>query len=315
MIFELQDISGKTFVVENVVSYELSSEAGAACDGLRINFVSPETVGEICIVRAYSNGKLVFNGFCDCQRLTFDQSGRKCFIYARSSASVLVDNEAFPRQYNCPSAQQLWYSNARDFGFDCDLPEICTENSYLVSKGTSCYGAINDFVSAVYGAPVYVTPENVLKVYELSAKVKRLDGYGVISLSRVISRSEPISDIDYKISSADSYSYHFKSNFARDMGIRRRRLCNLSAIPLWQRELTAEKKITDSLADYYSVEAVIAGECDLGVFDRVEVSLGDNGASEEFFVCEAVRSKNGSGEKTTLVLKKSIDGGLINYVA
>lgn len=315
MIFELQDINGNTFVIENVTSYELSSEAGAACDGLRINFVSPETASEICAVRAYSNGAAVFNGFCDCQRITADKSGYKCFIYARSSASVLVDNEAMPRQYNSPSAKQLWYSNARDFGFECDLPEIYTENSYLVSKGTSCYGAINDFVSAVYGTPVYVTPENVLKAYEPGEKVKRLDAYDVISLSRVISRSEPISDIDYKISSADSYSYHFKSNFARQMGIRRRRLYNLSAIPLWQRELTAEKKLTDSLADYYSVEAVIAGECDLNVYDRVEVNLTGEDALEEFYVNEIVRSKSDSGEKTTVVLKKSIDGGLINYVA
>ena len=51
------------------------------------------------------------------------------------------------------------------------------------------------------------------------------------------------------------------------------------------------------------------------MFDWVVVSLSDDGVTEEFYVSETVRSKDKSGEKTAVVLKKSIDGGLINYVA
>ena len=314
MRFEFQDIKGKHFDISNVISFELTSEAGAACDGLRISFISADDVDEIVSVKAYSEGELVFNGFCDDQKLIEDKSGRKCFVYARSSAALLVDNEAIPFQYVSPSARQLWFSNAREFGFECGLPEVYTENNYMVSKGTSCYGAINDFVFAVYGAPIYVTPENVLKVFELSEKVKRLDRYNVVSLSRIISRSEPISAVDYKINTADSYSYHFKSDFADARGIKRRRLYNLSSIPQWQREKAAQKKIGQSLSDYYSVQAVIAGECDLQLYDRVKFSFS-GGAAEEFFVYEKTVSKSASGEKTAVVLKKNIDGELINYVA
>ncbi len=116
-----------------------------------------------------------------------------------------------------------------------NLPELYSENSYLVPKGTSCYGAINNYVSAVSGTPVYATPENVLKTYEKNSTVKRLDDYNILSLSYVINRSEPISEIDYKINSADNYSYHFKSGFVQKMGIERKRMMNLSSIPLWQR--------------------------------------------------------------------------------
>ena len=313
MRFELQDIKGKRFDASNVISFELTSEAGAACDGLRLSFIPENNIDEIVSVRAYSSGELIFNGFCDDQRLTRDKSGIKCFIYARSSASLLVDNEAIPFQYTCPSARQLWFSNAKELGFAFGLPEVFTENNYTVSKGTSCYGAINDFVFAVYGAPIYVTPENVIKVYELGEKVKRLESYNVLSLSRIISRSEPISAVDYKINTADAYSYHFKSDFAAARGIRRRRLYNLSSIPQWQREKAAQKKVEQSLSDYYSVQAVIAGECDLRLFDRVKLSFG--GDPEAFFVYEKTVSKNKSGEKTAVVLKKNIDGELINYVA
>lgn len=315
MRFEFQDINGNFFDVSNATSFELTSEAGAACDGLRISFIPERDIAEIVGVKAYSNGDLVFNGFCDDQKLVTDKSSSRCSVYARSTASLLVDNEAIPCQYVCPSARQLWLSNAREFGFECGLPEVYTENTYIVSKGTSCYGAVNDFVFAFCGAPIYVTPENVLKVYELSEKVKRLEGYNVVSLSRIISRSEPISAVDYKINTADAYSYHFKSDFADKRGIKRKRLYNLSSIPVWQREKAAQKKIEQSLSDYYSVQAVLAGECDLRLFDRVELSFTDGGASEEFYVHEKTVSKSESGERTTVVLKKNIDGELINYVA
>ena len=313
MRFEFQDINGKRFDISNVTAFELTSEAGAACDGLRLSFIPTKEIDEIVSIRAYSDGDLIFNGFCDDQKLIEDKSGRKCFIYARSSASLLVDNEAIPFQYTCPSARQLWLSNAKEFGFECGLPEVYTENTYIVSKGTSCFGAINDFVFAVYGAPIYVSPENVLTVYQLGTKAKRLESYNVASLSRIISRSEPISAVDYKINTADSYTYHFKSDFADARGIRRRRLYNLSSIPQWQREKAAQKKIAQSLSDYYSVQAVIVGECDLKLFDKVAFNF--NGASETFFVYEKTVTKNESGEKTTVVLKKNIDGELINYVA
>lgn len=315
MIFELFDINGNAVHAENIVSYELISEAGAACDGLRLNFIQNSLIGEICTVKAYIDSVLIFNGFCDKQKISMDKSGVSCFIYARSSAALLVDNEALPCQYSKPSARQLWYSNARDFGFECALPEIYTENNYLVSKGTSCYGAINDFVSAVYGAPVYATPDNVLTVYKESEYTKSLNDYNVVSFSYIINRSEPVSEIDYKISSGDDYSYHFKSDYADRMGIKRRRLYNLSSIPLWQRETTAEKKIKDSLEEYYSVSAEISGECDLKLYDRVIFNFAVNDDNEEFYVSELIRSKGKGGEKTAIVLKKKINGELVNYVA
>lgn len=315
MRFEFQDINGNCFSASNVTSFELISEVDAACDGLRISFISEENISEICSVKAYSEGELVFNGFCDTQKLVTDKSGCKCSLYARSSASLLVDNEAIPCQYFNPSARQLWLSNAKAFGFECGLPEVFTENTYMVSKGTSRYGAINDFVLAVCGAPIYVTPQNVLKAYELSEKVKKLDGYNVVSLIRIINRSEPVSEIDYKINAADDYSYHFKSDFVDKRGIRRKRLYNLSSIPQWQREKAVQKKIENALSEYYSVQAVIAGECDLRLYDRVSICFSDGGTAEEFFVSEKTVSKNRSGEKTAIVLKKNIDGELINYVA
>lgn len=315
MTFQLFDTGGRALKAEEVISYELLCEADAPCDGLRLSFFCESAVGEICVVRAYRQDKLVFNGFCDKQKITLSESGEICFIYARSSAALLVDNEAVPCQYENPSARQLWFSNAKDFGFEISLPELYSENSYLVPKGTSCYGAINDYVCAVSGAPVYATPDNVLKVYEESKAVKRLADYPVLSLSYVINRSEPISQVDYKINSADNYSYHLKSDFVQQTGIRRKRMINLSSVPLWQRKINAEKIIKNSLDAYYSVSAVLLGECGLEIYDRVAVDFEGLMKDEEFYVSELAFCKNKNGERTTVLLKKKINGEMVNYVA
>ncbi|MDE5605268.1 MAG: hypothetical protein K2I73_06785 [Eubacterium sp.] len=315
MKFLLFDINGRAFEAESILSYELTAEAEAPCDGLRLSFLCHSSIGEICNIKAYRKNKLVFNGFCDKQKVTFSESGKICFIYARSSAALLVDNEAVPCQYENPSARQLWFSNAKAFGFKTDLPEIYSSNSYLVSKGTSCYGAINDYVSAVSGMPVYATPENELKIYAQSKEVKRLEDYNVSSLSYVINRSEPIDEIDYKINSADNYSYHFKSDFVQKMGIQRKRMVNLSSIPLWQREMNIEKIIKKALDEYYSVSVVLLGNCDLALYDRMLINAEDTLQNEEFYIAELTFSKNKNGERTTALLKKNIDGEMVNYVA
>ena len=152
-------------------------------------------------------------------------------------------------------------------------------------------------------------------MYEKSTAVKLLESYNVVSVSYTINRSEPISEIDYKINAADNYSYHFKSDFVKGMGIKRKRLLNLSSIPLWQREWQAEKQINTRLREYYSVSVVIHGKCDFKVYDRVLVDADIFGNTEEFYVTEITWYKNVNGEGVAVVLKKDIDGGLVNYVA
>jgi prophage tail gpP-like protein len=66
---------------------------------------------------AYNGDKKIFNGFVDRQVASVSGEEKSVFIYARSSAAVLVDNEALPSQYHRPSARQLWFHNAREFGF------------------------------------------------------------------------------------------------------------------------------------------------------------------------------------------------------
>lgn len=309
MIFSLTDVVGKEYTVENALSYEIIDEAGASCKGLRLYFDADCEIGEIACVKAKNDSSMVFNGFCDLQKESRVQNGFEYFIYARSLASVLVDNEAEPFEYKNPTAKQLFINNARQFGFKCSLPDIFTKNSYIVSKGTSCFGAVNDFVFMMTGFPVYVDENGSMRVYGNGKKVRYLDGYHIISQEYIISRSSVVSRVDYKINASEGYKYHCMGSIAKQNKIQRSRKINLSGLPVWQREKAAERKITASLDEYYSLKIRLSGVYDFNLFDKVKTDKG------EFFVSEITYVKNEKGEMTTLVMKRKPEGKMINYVA
>lgn len=90
--------------VDGVVSYELSKTAQAPADGLRLTFLSDKKLPCINRVLAYDGDELIFNGIADTQRQSVTSTGISCFVYARSTACILLDNEAKPYTYDSPSA-------------------------------------------------------------------------------------------------------------------------------------------------------------------------------------------------------------------
>ena len=315
MRFELYTSGGEKLKGFKVLSYELSSGLAAACDGLRLYLYSETAVSSIQAVYAFQNGKKIFNGSADKIQIRADNSGYTLFVYARSGAAVLVDNEAYPGQYNCPTSKQLWYHHARPFGFSCGLPEVFSQSEYVVSKGQSCFGAIDRFMQYACGKSIYVTPEMELRVFETPGKVKTLDAQKMLSACVTVDQSSVISRIDYKTNSAEKYVYRLESRFAAEKGISARKLINLSSLPVWQREAEAQRQITRSLENYFTVTVMLAGDADLCLADLVYADLERLGVKGVFEVCALIRKKNAGGTSTSVTLRKEINGELINYVA
>ena len=160
MTFEILTLEGEKIRVNSPLSYEWSRDADAACDGIRLSFLTEKPLGEAVEITAYLNGEKVFFGFADYQ----SEENSRAFVYARSSACILVDNEAPQAAFNAPSAASLYGFYAKPFGFKSRLKRLFTEYEYTVSKGESCYGAINAFASAICSKNVAVSPENELYV-------------------------------------------------------------------------------------------------------------------------------------------------------
>lgn len=308
-------IDKSKYEIENITELSFTQTAGVACDCLCVSFKSSAPVGEIITVKAYEGDVLLFSGYCDNQRISQNSSGFEVYFYARSTASVLVDNEAEPFTYVKPTAKQLWFTYARPFGFTCQLPVISTDEKYEVTKGTSCYGAINQFVSLKTSQPVYVTPDNCIRLLEKSKDVKSLNYYNILSAVYVINRSEPLSRICFKRNSGDAgYRINTKANVYEDLELNeRKQYVNLSALPQWQREYAVLQKLKRSYDDYKILELTVSGWVKENLYQCFSYrskayEFDDFVLTEKRYICDE------KGSVTKLTLKKEIDVKEITYV-
>lgn len=303
---------GKEITPGGEISLTLTQTADAPCDSLAL--VLPEnTEGEIERVVAYKDDKLIFNGYCDCQKTTVDDTGVQTYIYARSSACLLVDNDAFAYTYNCPTALSLFNIYAKDLGFTYKLKDICSFQKYEVSSGSSLYGAINTFVSMITGNTVRINPNNEAVLLKESKDVVDLDKYYVLLAKSVINRSEPISEVRYKKEFSSAYDCHTYSKLAENLKLSRCRYVNLASLPSWQRNYKISKILNDSFKTYKQLEIKLDGYCDCELYQRFKYDC-ELGKFDDYLLCEKVYSYSKSGEITKLILRNNIDIGEVNYV-
>lgn len=314
MIIELTTVDGKKITIDKFTELCFTQTAGIACDSLWATFVSDNSIDEINGVRLYINYRLVFSGFCDCQKSTYDNNGFEIYFYARSSACILVDNEAEPYTYQHPSAKQLCYSLAEHLGFSNSLPNISSTNQYEITKGTSCYGAISQFVLLQTGSHIKVTPKNNIELMSESNNIKELNRYDILSLSEIINRSEPLAQIQFKQnSSQEKYNLHTKAMLCDKLGINRTKYINLNSLPQWQRDNTVLLQLKRSFEDYKILEATVSGYADESLLQRFDCSTKHKSyknyvLTERKFICSE------KGTITKLTLKKQIDIKEITYV-
>lgn len=311
--FFVTDINDKTTQLTDISSFELSRSVDTACDGLRLNFVSEKLLDEVVRVAVYDGNRLIFNGYADAQQESADESGWQVFIYARSSACLLTDNEAKPVTYSCVSAFSLYYQNARQFGFECAFPYLYCDYDYQVGKGVSCYGAINDFVCGVTGYNIIVDPSNVIKLAEPDV-VAHLEKDCVVSEKRRINRGNLVTCIDYKATGDNSYDHHLKSRYLENRKINKAQKINLSTLPDWQKEFTVKNRLYSFCKDYYTVELVLNGYHHLDLYNRVEYESSSLGRCEDYYVSKITVKNSDDGCVTKLTLNKNIDMQEINYV-
>lgn len=308
----MTDTEQKEYAPNSITQLTLTDSCDAACASLCFTYKSSEPIGEIVTVKAYKNGRILFNGYCDCQKMTEEDSGCEIFIYARSSACLLVDDQAKPFTFNCPTARQLWAQFARDKGFEYALGEIGCDKKYEVTSG-SCFKAIHDFVSALTGDQIYITADNKISRRQISGDIQSLNKYKILSVCSVINRSEPISVISYKREQDTDYRAHIISKLARERKISSGSFINLSALPQWQRENMIYKRLKESFDDYQTLQLTVSGIVKEALYTRFSYK-GGRFSCNDLILTEKKYTADESGERTRLTLKKNMDPGEMIYV-
>lgn len=199
-------------------------------------------------------------------------------------------------------------------GFENALPDIISNNSYEVSIGASCFGAINNFVKLLTDEEIYVDCCDRIKSYCESEDIKSLNSCKVISEAAVINRSEPLSQINFKKTLSDNYNLHTKSQFADKIGINRQLYVNLTSLPQWQREFTISRDLKKSFDEYKQLELTVKGYFDENIYQRFDFD-GATGAYKDYILIEKKYTFDKNGEVTKLLLKKKNDAEVVTYVA
>mgnify|MGYP002852087471 CR=1 FL=1 len=313
MRFELYGTDSQLYEIKELISYELVRDADAPCDGLRLSFYTDSSLGEIDRVFAYRGDKKVFFGYADTQREEYGENGYRAFIYARSAACLLVDNEAEPGEYNSPTARAMYLINAKPLGFKFSLTDYSARGSYLVQKGTSCYAAINDLVSFSAGRNITVTSDMKITLADGSGAFC-IDRESVISERRVISRGDVISRLDCKLYDADGYRYHMQSRRFTDTGIKRSKKLNLSSFPEWQRSSTLKRMLKESARGYMLFKITVSGAGGGAIYDIAEYESDRFGRLEGYYISSICTSFDKNGEKTVYTLTKETELKEITYV-
>ena len=312
--FVFNGLSGNTLSVSEPISFELKRNIDAACDGLSVRFLCEDTPFEFDTVTMYSDGDKVFFGICDTQHYNANEKGCSVFVYARSSAAILVDNEALPITYNSPSASTLFHSEAERFGFTNGLPEVYTNHRYTVGKGTSCYGAINNLVKTICGKSVLVNPDNTIYVPSGKGKIS-LGRKMIISEAKHINRAAPYAEIDYKVIGDEAYIRHCKSRFIEGAGIMRKRKVSVSSLPQWQRDFVLSHTLKKAAEDYHTAKFTIDGAHFFELYDLLEYKNSRLGDYDGYRLHKLSVTQNEKGVFTKLLFKKEFDLKEINYVA
>lgn len=311
--FVLKDIDGKEHIATNILSYNLSMDWDAACHGLMLEYISDDAQNEICSLQVFNNGTRIFNGYIDTQREAFDINGNRCFLYARSSACLLTDNEATPFTYISPNSISLFNVNALPLGFSCSLPNLYSNQEYLVSKGVSCFGAINDFVQGISGKRIYVDADDCISLLQGSRSIA-LDSNDVISEKRIINRGDAIARLDYKTDSANGFDHHLKSRYLEEKGIKSSKKYNLSSLPIWQRDSSLHSALASAVRNYYKLELMLDGAVDWSLGDEVTYNSRYFGIIDNLQVMSICYTLDSKGERSTVTLSKNIDLKELNYV-
>lgn len=307
-------VDGREYSDLDLTEINFTQTVGVACDSLCFYFKSANFIDEINRVVAFDGDNLIFNGYCDCQKRIDTQNGYENYIYARSSACVLVDNEALPFTYNCPTSKQLWFSLAKDLGFEYKLPDVSSTDKYEVSKGNSCFGAIRQFVEFKTGKIMYVSPKNELKCFEKSDDIKSLNTYRILSSTASINRSEPLSKLCVKkTSDQTSYSLKLWAGVCDEIGIERVQYLNLQSLPQWQREYSALNNLKSSFDSYKTLEIKASGFIRDNLYQRFNYNSKDVNY-DDYLLIEKKYTLDENGEVTRLTLKKEIDIKELTYV-
>ncbi|MCR4924735.1 MAG: hypothetical protein K5917_00440 [Clostridiales bacterium] len=276
MIFKFKDKNSKIYFLSKPFKMTLLSDFDTPADSLYVVFVCDENLPEFCEVEIENENETIFNGIIDEQICHCSKEGIFLEISARSFAAVLLDNEAIPATYFMPSLQEIFEIHAKDYGIKDYIGQGRCNGNFTISKGTSEWEVIENFVKSVIGVTPHITSDLILNAGDISYsncyKISNTlpDCESFISAKVKNKRYGTVSTVLTKLSNTDSYNSVSENEVAVKKGIKSRRLLNLANVPEWEKEFKINRIFEKSKLESFVITVKLPFQKNYRVGDKVE---------------------------------------------
>lgn len=258
-------------------------------------------------MQGFDGDELIFEGPVDEQYTALGKNGAFLFIGARSRAAFLLDNEAAPGSYFMPSLADIVRTHCAPYGITEFSGDGKCPGEFTVGKGMTEWDVLERFCRSVAGVFPRITDDGEIDALgefsgEAAVISNCLAGGLRFSSAKVIRRGYGVvSEVKYKLDSGDDYGYVLK-NAAQAKGICARRLVNLGGEQEWMREYLIQRRINDSMRDYFRITAVLPGTCLMKIGVPALFSDSVAGEYKNMAVSGIVCRCDGMGVQTTVTL-------------
>lgn len=148
-----EDLDGKVLKSGELLSVVLNSEKDVPADSIAVTMPYDKNIAlSVSTITASLDDKNVFRGTVDEVVSLCDEKQAVMKLTARSPAGFLLDNEAEPVTYYCPTAEFVCKKHLKPFGIEVqDADNVPLSNYFRIDKGMSHWQVLESFCKLRYG--------------------------------------------------------------------------------------------------------------------------------------------------------------------
>lgn len=219
---------GSRLTLENITGFTINREIGAADDPTIKIAQSNITKTNALHIELKIDGRVEFSGVIDEINITESSGGYSTVIYARSTAALLLDNEAKPCDYKNADSKLIEQNHIAPFGLECVCQDDGEYTDLSVYKGISHWQVIKSFCRRCYGTEPYVNEEGkvvLCKRNDTDAPLYFSNSDGIAYSSVTVNNRyyKLISSVFTKASGREEYDIENTNELAQCFGVVRRR--------------------------------------------------------------------------------------------
>lgn len=306
----LSGLDGRSREVRELEQLEYSDRFDTPAQSLLVRIPSIRPAGELTRIRALYGSLCFFDGAVDEQEWTADATGEHLEISARSTAAALLDNEAIPVSYNCPSLEELYRLYLKPYGIRgyVGSGERCSA-WYSIQAGISEWEVVRNFCVGVLGVLPRINGEMILDASGLPGPHTVLfdnqapGAYRYTALTARSVRSGVIGEIAYRSERDGAYSYRAVNRSAQERGITARQVISLADTADWEKNSVIGRRF--SASEQGSRELVVQSPqfVPCGPGDRADVRGDFPGSSGQYVVYERDYRLSGGAVVSRVILR------------